>query len=110
MSNNENKKNDGFGRGIILIIIGIIALMVTFFNFEIDWRMMTKLWPLLLIIIGVCIMPINRWIRTVIALVLLALGFVAYQSKLDRDNNIIDKIEIISTFSGDDYDDDDDDF
>lgn len=109
MSNNEkNNKNDGFGKGLTLIIIGVVALLVTFFDFEIDWRMMTKLWPLLLVIIGVCIMPISRWIRTVIVLVLLALGFVAYQSKLDRDNNLIDKIEIISTFSGDDYDDDDD--
>ena len=101
MSNNEQNKNDGFGSGLTLIILGVLALMVTFFDFEIDWHMMAKLWPLLLIIIGVCIMPINRWIRTVLALLLLALGFVAYQNKVDGDK-VLDKTEIISSFNGDD--------
>ena len=101
MSNKEQNKNDGFGSGLTLIILGVIALMVTFFDFEIDWHMMAKLWPLLLIIIGVCIMPINRWIRTVLALLLLALGFVAYQNKIN-DDKVLDKTEIISSFNGDD--------
>lgn len=105
MSNNENNKNDGFGRGLTLIIIGVIALFITFFDFEIDWHMLVKLWPLLLIIIGVCIMPINKWIRTVVALVLLALGFVAYQNKMDNDR-VINKTEIISIFCDDDDEED----
>ena len=103
MSNNENNRNDGFGMGLTLIVIGVIALFVTFFDFTIDWHMMVKLWPILLIIIGVCVMPINKWIRTVVVLVLLALGFVAYQNKAN-DEKIIDKTEIISHFYGDDDD------
>lgn len=83
MSNNENKKDDGFGKGLTLIIIGVIALLITFFDFEIDWHVLGKMWPVLLIIIGVCIMPINKWIRTVIALILLAVGAVAYHQKAD---------------------------
>lgn len=109
MSNNEKNNNDGFGRGITLIVIGIVALMVTFFDFDIDWHMMSKLWPLLLIIIGVCVMPINKWLRTVIVLVLIGLGLVAYQTKIDGCKDC-DKTEIISSYSGDDYDDDDDDY
>lgn len=105
MSNNEKNTSDGFGRGLTLIIIGVIALMMTFFDFEINWHVMAKLWPLILIIIGVCLMPINRWVRTAIALALLVLGFVAYQNKMD-EKIIINKTEIISTFSGDDDDDD----
>jgi len=105
MSNNENKTSDGFGKGLTLIIIGAIALLVTFFDYEINWHVMSQLWPLLLIIIGVCIMPINRWLRTCIALVLLLLGCWAYQNKIDG-KKVIDKTEIISSFS----DDDDDDF
>ena len=85
MSNNENKTNDSFSKGIILIVIGVIALLITFFDFEINWHVMVKMWPILLIIIGVCIMPINKWIRTVIALVLLVLGAVAYHQKAEGD-------------------------
>ena len=103
MSNNENKGNDGFGRGLTLIIIGVIALMVTFFDYEIDWHVLAKMWPLLLIIIGVCIMPVNRWIRTAIALALLAFGVMAYQHKADSPK-IINKTEIISSFTDDDDD------
>ena len=37
MSNNEKKNDDGIVSGIILIVIGLIALMVTFFDVEIVW-------------------------------------------------------------------------
>ena len=105
MSNKENKGGDGLGKGITLIIIGVIALLVTFFDIDIDWHVMAKLWPLLLIIIGICIMPVNRWVRTILATMLIIVGFIAYQSKM-CDEKHIDKTEIISSFS----DDDDDDF
>jgi len=101
MNNNEKNTNDSFGRGLTLIVIGVIALLMTFFDFEIDWHVMAKLWPMILIIIGVCLMPINRWLRTAIALLLLVLGFVAYQNKADSDK-VLDKTEIISSFRGDD--------
>ena len=82
MSNKENKKGDGFGKGITLIIVGVIALLVTFFEVEIDWHVVT-----------------------ILATVLIIVGFIAYQSKV-CDEKHIDKTEIISSFS----DDDDDDF
>ena len=107
MSNNENNRNDGFGMGLTLIIIGVVALFITFFDFEVDWHLLRKLWPLLLVIIGVCVMPINKWIRTVIALVLLAFGFLAYQSKAEGETKF-NKTEIISRFCNDDDSFDDD--
>lgn len=93
MNNEEKKKNDGFVNGVTLILIGVVALMVTFFDFEIDWHVLTEMWPLLLIIIGVCIMPINRWIKLVVTLVLLAVGIVAYQQKADG-TTVVKKVEI----------------
>ena len=104
MSNNENKtNNDNFGRGITLIVIGVIALLITFFDIEIDWHVVGKMWPMILIIIGVCLMPINRWIRTALALLLLIIGYAAYQQKADV-TKVINRTEIISTFSDDDDD------
>ncbi len=105
MSNNENNKNVGFGNGLVLIVIGVIALCVTFFEIDLDWDILLDLWPILLIIIGICIMPINKWIKTALALSLLALGIMAYQNRVEDDKEI-NKVEIISSFS----DDDDDDF
>lgn len=100
MSNKENNTKDGFGKGITLIIIGVLALLVTFFEFEIDWWVLAKMWPLLLIIIGVCIMPINRWIKTAVAVVLLVVGYYAYQGKISVVESV-EKTEMESTFKGD---------
>lgn len=104
MSNNENK-NVGFGNGMVLIVIGVLALCVTFFDIDLDWDVLIDLWPILLIIIGICIMPINKWIKTALALSLLALGIMAYQNRVEGDKTV-NKVEIISSFSGDDEDDD----
>lgn len=104
MENNEKKTNDGFGKGIILILIGIAALMVTFFEFEIDWDVVVDMWPVLLIILGVCIMPINRWIRLIVAVVLLALGYIGYCFKANVVEKRPSKIEMIKTIVVDDYD------
>ena len=104
MSNNENK-NVGFGNGMVLIVIGVLALCVTFFDIDLDWDVLIDLWPILLIIIGICIMPINKWIKTALALSLLALGIMAYQNRIEGDKTV-NKVEIISSFSGDDEDED----
>lgn len=112
MENNENKKDNGFGKGLTLIIIGVIFTFVTLFDFEIDWHVMAKMWPLLLIIIGVCIMPINKWIRAVIALILLAFGTVMYHQKAgDEDGctKVNNRVEYrMHKHSYSDWDDDDD--
>lgn len=104
MSNNENK-NVGFGNGMVLIVIGVLALCVTFFDIDLDWDVLIDLWPILLIIIGICIMPINKWVKTALALSLLALGIMAYQNRIEGDKTV-NKVEIISSFSGDDDDED----
>ena len=106
MSNNENNKNVGFGNGLVLIVIGVIALCVTFFDIDLDWDILLDLWPILLIIIGICIMPINKWIKTALALSLLALGIMAYQNRVEEDKDV-NKVEIISSYVNDDDDDDD---
>lgn len=102
MEDKEYKNNDTFGRGLVLIIVGVIALLLTFFEVEIDWSVMTKLWPILLIIIGIGLMPINKWIRTALILILLTFGYWAYQSKASDVTKVIDTTEIISTYSGED--------
>ena len=50
---NDNNRDNGLVSGIILITIGIIALMATFFDFEIVWEELAKLWPVFTVIINV---------------------------------------------------------
>lgn len=106
MDNNENNKNVGFGNGMVLIVIGIIALCVTFFDVDLDWDVLIDLWPILLIIIGICIMPINKWVKTALALSLVALGIMAYQNRIEEGKGG-KTVEIISSYLDDDDDDDD---
>lgn len=106
---NNNDKNVGFGNGLILIVIGVIALCVTFFDIDLDWDILLDLWPILLIIIGICIMPINKWIKTALALSLVTLGILAYQNRIEEGKSG-KTVEIISSYLDDDDDDDDVDF
>lgn len=101
MDNNENNKNVGFGNGMVLIVIGIIALCVTFFDVDLDWDVLIDLWPILLIIIGICIMPINKWVKTALALSLVALGIMAYQNRIEEGKGG-KTVEIISSYLDDD--------
>lgn len=80
MANSKTKSGDGFVTGIVLIIVGIIALCAIFFDLHIVWSQMLKLWPLLLIIIGVTMIPVNRWIRTGIVVLILICGAIGYHS------------------------------
>ena len=67
MSNNKEKKNDdGIVGGIILIVIGLIALMVTFFDIEIVWSEIAKLWPVFIIIFGISILPFNKFFKSIL--------------------------------------------
>lgn len=106
MSNNENNKNTSFGNGIVLIVLGVIGLCITFFDIDLDWDILLELWPILLIIIGICIMPINKWIKTALALSLVTLGIMAYQNRVEEDKDV-NKVEVISSYFNDDDDDDD---
>jgi len=102
MSNSQKKSNDGFATGILFVIIGVIALCVTLFDVSIHWYVMKDLWPLLLIIIGVCVIPINRWIRTGIVVAILIGGAIAYH-QMDK-NYSVTTFESSSIFKDDDWD------
>ena len=71
MNNDEKKKNDGFANGVTLIVI------------------------------GVCIMPINRWVKMAVILFLVAVGLVAYNHKTEHVTKVINKMEMRSSHFND---------
>ena len=71
--NKEDNKNNGLVGGIILIAIGIIALVVTFFDVEIVWSEVAKFWPIFLIIFGVSILPLSKLLKSISVIILILL-------------------------------------
>ncbi|MBO5809517.1 MAG: hypothetical protein J6R32_01685 [Bacteroidales bacterium] len=96
----KDNKDNGLVNGIILIAIGIIALMVTFFDLEIVWSELAKFWPVFVIIFGISILPLNKFLKSVFVIILILLSCILYY------NNINDNTKHPASFSYDMIDDD----
>lgn len=83
--NKENNKDNGLINGIILIAIGIIALMVTFFDIEIVWSELAKFWPIFLVIFGISLLPINKLLKSVFVIILILLSCILYCNNVNGD-------------------------
>ena len=93
--NKEDNKNNGLVGGIILIAIGIIALVVTFFDVEIVWSEVAKFWPIFLIIFGVSILPLSKLLKSMSVIILILLSCLLYY------NNVDGNVKTLSSFSYD---------
>ena len=90
--NNKNKKDDGLIGGIILIAIGIIALMVTFFDLKIDWEELAKFWPVFIIIFGVSLVPLNKVLKSVCVIVIIIISCLIYCNEVNGNENLLDEM------------------
>ena len=79
-------KDDGIIGGIILIVIGLIALMVTFFDVEIVWSELAKLWPMFIIIFGVSLLPLNKLLKSILVMVVILASCLLYLNETKEDN------------------------
>ena len=105
--------------GILLVIIGILFILkntgVLFFS----WSTMWHLWPVILILWGISIIPVKDWIKLVLSLVTVVVTFFAVQQygpkdnhnwnfewndKKDRDNNDEDSPTVYNNVMSEDYD------
>ncbi len=85
--NNDNNKNDnGVVSGIILIVIGLIALMVTFFDVEIVWSELAKLWPIFIIIFGISILPLNKLLKAILVIASIIISLFLYYNGVKDDD------------------------
>jgi hypothetical protein len=73
--------------GILLVIIGILFILkntgVLFFS----WHTMWHLWPVILILWGISIIPIKDWIKLVLSLLTVVITFFAMQQYGPKDNH-----------------------
>ena len=92
MEDNKNKKDDGLIGGIILIAIGIIALLVTFFDFKIDWEELAKFWPVFIIIFGVSLLPLNKILKSVCVIVIILISCLIYCNEVNGNEKLPDEM------------------
>lgn len=85
--NNEKKDDNGIVSGIILIVIGLIALLVTFFDVDIVWSELAKLWPVFIIVFGVSLLPLNKLLKSIMVVVCILLSFLLYYNGVKDDTN-----------------------
>ena len=67
-------KNKNLFLGVILLFVGIVALLASLDIFEFKWSIVWKLWPMLLIFIGIMVLPVKDWLKAVLLLVSLAIA------------------------------------
>ena len=92
MEDNKNKRDEGLVGGIILIAIGIIALMVTFFDLKIDWEELAKFWPVFIIIFGVSLLPLNKVLKSVCVIVIIIISCLIYCNEVNGNENLSDEM------------------
>lgn len=73
--------------GLLLVIIGILFILkntgVLFFS----WHTLWQLWPVILILWGISLIPVKDWIKLVLSLVTVLITFFAVQQYGPKDNH-----------------------
>ena len=97
--------------GILVLFTGVVALLSVLGVFEFHWSILWRLWPMLLIIIGISLLPLNDYVKGVVLLAALGVGCLLYhvESK-NYEGNVVTRF-FNRHFSGWnwDWDNDDDD-
>ena len=99
--------------GVLLLFTGVIALLATLHVFEFHWSILWSLWPMILIICGIAMLPLNEYLKSGILLAALALGCLLYygESQHYQENGIrrfFNRHIPSWTWNSDDDDDEDD--
>lgn len=86
MSDEKNNDNGIIG-GIILIVIGLVALLKTLFDIDIVWTELAKLWPVFLVIFGVSLLPLHKIIKAILVMIALLASFCIYYYNVEANSD-----------------------
>ena len=64
--------------GILVILIGVVALLSTLGVITFHWSILWRLWPLILVIIGIGLLPLNDYLKAALLLLAIGTGCVLY--------------------------------
>ena len=72
--------------GILIIFVGVVALLAALNVFDFHWSIIFRLWPLMLIIFGITLLPLNDYFKGGLVLAALGLGCLLYHVEAQRYN------------------------
>ena len=73
--------------GLLLVLIGILFILKNTGVLYFSWYGIRNLWPVILILWGISIIPVKDWIKLVLSLVTVVITFIAIQQYSPKDNN-----------------------
>lgn len=96
--------------GIIILFVGIVALLASLDVISFSWSVALRLWPMLLILLGVAILPINDYLKSGLLVLLLGLSCLLYHNEAKNHRSVFSCSKFINNVKSDwDLDDDDSD-
>lgn len=83
-------KNKNLITGILILFVGVVALLASLNVFEYHWSIVLRLWPLILIIFGITLLPLNDYLKAGLLLASLGLGCLLYHVEAkDYNGNVV---------------------
>lgn len=70
--------------GLLILFAGVIALLSTLHVIDFHWSIVFRMWPMILILLGITILPLNEYLKGALVLVALALGCLLYHVEAQR--------------------------
>ena len=75
--------------GLVLVLIGTLFILKNLDVIYFSWHSIWRLWPLILVLIGVTILPVKDAVKVVLTIIVLIIGalfLIYYPKNDDRDN------------------------
>ena len=79
-------KNKNLFLGALLLFVGIVALLASLDIFEFRWSIVWRMWPMLLIFIGIMVLPIKDWLKALLLVVSLAISVLLYRYEMNQSH------------------------
>lgn len=69
--------------GLIIIFVGVIALLASIGAIDFSWRVAWRLWPMMLIVAGIAVLPLKEVWKALLLLATMALSVLLYQHEAE---------------------------
>jgi hypothetical protein len=90
--------------GVVLIFVGVLFILQNLHVIHFDWMNLWRLWPVVLVLWGVSILPANSWIKLILTLLILSASifFMVDQTSPWDDYNYDSNVEWWDDWDSDD--------